>query len=65
MLAIKYKHSVIKISKVLGFYTLSLKEKCILAIKYKHKLAVVVPCRENAHSAHWFSSPCVPGFDLH
>ena len=23
------------------------------------KLTVVVPCRENAHSAHWFSSPCV------
>ena len=31
----------------------------------KKKLAVVVPYGENAYSAHWFSSPCVPGFDLH
>ena len=23
-------------------------------------VTVVVPCRENACSAHWFSSPCVP-----
>ena len=29
------------------------------------ELAVLVRCRENAYSAHWFSSSCVPGFDLH